>query len=107
MPDLPAAIAAYFEAPIDADSDALGRIFTPDAHVRDEQHDHRGLAEIRCWRIETHAKTQFATRPQSIRIEDGRCIVSAEVSGAFPNSPVTLDHAFTLADDRIADLEIG
>ena len=33
--------------------------------------------------------------------------VTAEVSGAFPGSPVTLSFRFRLVGDRIARLEIG
>jgi len=106
MPDLPSAIAAYFEASADADTEALGYIFTPDAHVHDEKQGYVGIDAIRNWRIETQAKTPFTTRPVDVYDRDGTVVVSVEVSGAFPNSPVMLDHSFELTDGRISSLDI-
>ena len=105
--DLPPALAAWFALGEQADEAALAACFTPDAVVRDEGREHRGIAAIADWRRETKAQTQFTARPLALHERDGRLIVPAEVSGNFPNSPVTLDHAFTLADGRIAALEIG
>jgi hypothetical protein len=34
-------------------------------------------------------------------------IIPTEVTGDFPGSPLTLNHRFTLRDDRISALEIG
>ncbi|MFZ5796465.1 MAG: nuclear transport factor 2 family protein [Sphingomonas sp.] len=106
MPDLPPAIAAYFAAPTDADSATLGQIFTPDAHVHDENHAYDGIDAIRAWRIETQAKTPFTARPVDITTDQAATLVRVEVSGAFPNSPVLLDHRFALAGGRIASLDI-
>jgi SnoaL-like domain len=106
MLDLPPVIAAYFETPHDADVEQLARLFAADAHVHDEHNDYRGLDAIRAWRVDTHAKTPFTVRPVSLREQDGKHVVAAEVSGAFPGSPVMLDHSFTLADGRIAALDI-
>lgn len=106
MTELPPAIAAYFGSTHDADVDTLSTFFATDAHVHDERHDHVGLDAIRVWRIETHAKTPFTARPLDLIDRDGTFIVSVEVSGAFPNSPVILDHTFTLVEGRIASLDI-
>jgi len=107
MPDLPPAIAAYFETDHDADVMALQAFFTADAHVHDEHHDYRGIDAIRDWRRDSYAKTPFTALPLDLLDSDGTLVVPAEVSGAFPNSPLTLDHRFTLVDGRIAALEIG
>lgn len=106
MLDLPPEIAAYFSAPHDADTAQLASVFATDAHVHDESNDYRGLDAIRAWRIDTHAKTPFTVRPVSVQERGGKHVVAAEVSGAFPGSPVMLDHSFTLADGRIAALDI-
>jgi hypothetical protein len=107
MPHLPPAIAAYFAAAPDADTATLGNIFTADAHVHDERHDHDGIDAIRAWRIDAATKTPFTARPLEPIDADGMIVVPVEVSGAFPNSPLLLDHRFTLADGRIASLIIG
>jgi hypothetical protein len=65
-----------------------------------------GLDAIRAWRVETYAKTPFTIRLLDLHDRDGALVVPVEVSGAFPNSPVVLDHTFTLIDGRISSLDI-
>lgn len=105
MLDLPETIAAYFDARPDATADVLGAIFSADAVVRDEARVHRGLNAIRTWRIDTMRRTPFVARPLSTAQSDG--IVTCDVSGAFPGSPIRLDHRFSLRDGRIVELQIG
>jgi hypothetical protein len=106
MADFPPAVRAYFDAPSHADIQTLGAIFSADAHVHDERQDYVGLEAIRAWRIDTQAKTPFVARPLESRHVDDALVVSVEVSGAFPGSPVRLDHRFVLVDGRIASLDI-
>lgn len=107
MPSLPPVIAAYFEVAPNADVAALNAVFAPDAHVHDEKNDYHGLDAIRNWRVSTFAATPFVVRPVDLTETDGAFVVRAEVSGAFPGSPVLLDHRFTLHEGRIASLNIG
>ena len=107
MTNLPDPVAAYFALAPDADADALTAIFTTDAIVSDEHRDHQGIAAITAWRVDTMQRTPFVARPLSVEVQDGQVIVPAEVTGAFPGSPLTLDHAFKLRDGRIAQLAIG
>ena len=100
-------IALYFTLASDASVVDLARVFAEDATVRDEEKEHRGLDAIRRWRVDTMERTPFEARPLSLEERDGAAIVPAEVTGAFPGSPVVLDHRFTLRDDRILTLEIG
>lgn len=106
MLKLPPAIMAYFQSDYDADADKLSAFFSADAHVHDEEHDHTGIDAIRAWRIDTFTKTPFTTRPLEAKDRDGALVVHVEVSGAFANSPIILDHTFTLADGRISSLDI-
>ncbi|NDV86833.1 nuclear transport factor 2 family protein [Aurantimonas aggregata] len=106
MTILPKPIEAYFASAPDADFDALAAIFTEDAVVHDEGKQHEGIAAIRAWRLDTMQRTPFTSRPLSVETRNDEMIVPAEVTGAFPGSPVTLDHAFTLRDGRIALLAI-
>ncbi len=106
MPDLPPAIAAYFASEQSSDGNALDACFIADAFVHDEKHDYRGIDAIKAWRLDTQARTPFTSRPLELHENDGRFVVSTEVSGAFQNSPVILDHTFTLTDGRIASLDI-
>lgn len=104
MPDMPPIVASFFAA---TQTDAVVACFTRDATVRDEHRRHRGIGEIEAWHRDTMVRTPFTARPVLAQPRDGRLVVSAEVSGAFPGSPVMLDHSFVLQEGLIADLEIG
>ena len=104
---LPTALNAYFSADGGTDKDALIAGFAPDAVVRDEGAQHVGHAQILAWRLATKAKyPDVVCEPVDQTAEGERVVVRCNVSGAFPNSPVILDFAFTLKDDQIAMLEI-
>jgi hypothetical protein len=107
MPNLPAPLSAYFAADPHADIETLRAIFTEDAIVQDEAKTHRGLDAIRHWRVDTITRTPFTARALDVtEAANGTLVVPTEVSGAFPGSPLVLDHRFTLRDGRIATLEI-
>ncbi len=106
MQELPSAIAAYFASEKSTDADALSACYSDDAIVHDEKREYCGIDAITAWRLDTQARTPFTTRPLELKERDGRFVVATEVSGAFPNSPVMLDHAFTLANGRITALDI-
>lgn len=107
MSRLPDPVAAYFALAPEAETSDLAVVFAADAVVRDERREHRGLAAIRNWRVDTMTRTPFIARPLSVTEQDGTLVVPTEVSGAFPGSPLTLVHRFTLRDDLIAALEIA
>lgn len=107
MPQLPRPIATYFALAPDADRATLDTVFADDAVVHDEAREHRGIQAIQDWRIDTMARTPFTARPVSLEEQDGTILVSAEVTGAFPGSPLTLGHRFTLQGERITALEIA
>jgi hypothetical protein len=107
MPNLPQAIADFYESENSTDVAILTACFATDARVHDESHEYLGHAEIAAWRIETQAKTPFSSRPIDVREDDATFRVSTEVSGSFPNSPIMLEHRFTLVEGHIADLDIG
>jgi hypothetical protein len=44
--------------------------------------------------------------PRSAVERDGRIVVTATVSGDFPNSPLNLEHIFRLQGDQISSLDI-
>lgn len=104
--DLPNIIERYFASDNASDLDGLAACFTADATVRDEGKTHRGTAAIKRWMGEAKAKYQHTTAPLSIEPRGGRTVVTAEVSGRFPGSPVRLAYDFDLDGDRIASLEI-
>lgn len=107
MPSLPAPIRAYFKANGDLDTSAMLAPFAADAVVRDEAQTHRGTDAIRAWIEQSNKANQAIAVPQEIRSDGDSHDVTAQVSGAFTGSPITLSFRFRLDGDRIAELEIG
>ncbi len=103
---LPQAVADYF-ANEPTDEAALARCFTEDAVVIDERAEHRGLAAIARWKRESSARYRFTVEVRSTSGTGDAPTVVGKVSGNFPGSPIDLRYRFTLADARIARLEIG
>ena len=105
--DLPQPIADYFAAKNRHDFDAMLAPFTADASVRDEGQTHSGHAAIRSWMEETTRRYRVTVEPNEATADGGNWKVSGLVAGDFPGSPATLRYRFSLADERIAGLEIG
>jgi hypothetical protein len=107
MRPAPTPIEAYFKANADFDVSGMLAPFSPDAVVRDEQRTHRGTDAIRAWIEQATIDNKAIAVPQAIQSEGDAHHVRAQVSGAFPGSPITLAFCFRLDADRIAELEIG
>jgi ketosteroid isomerase-like protein len=105
--DLPPPIGAYFEAANAHDADLLASLFTPGASVRDEGEQMIGHAAIRGWAEKTFRKYDLTMEPKSVERAGGAIVVTTEVSGAFPGSPIRLGFRFGIADGKIDALEIG
>ena len=99
-------VQAFFALPKQGNGQELDGVFTEDARVRDEAQDHVGLDAIKAWWRHTNETTSFTAVPRSVEDMDGLTIVTAEVSGSFPGSPVMLDHRFRIRDGKISELEI-
>ncbi|QIB33161.1 nuclear transport factor 2 family protein [Ancylobacter pratisalsi] len=105
--DMPESVKAYFDAERRNDPDALVAAFAAGAAVRDEGAVHEGIPAIRSWWVAAKKKTHHVTAPIEMSGSGDKVSVCALVSGDFPNSPVTLDFAFTLEQGKIVELEIG
>ncbi|MFK4821826.1 nuclear transport factor 2 family protein [Ochrobactrum quorumnocens] len=100
-------IEAYFAADRGTDRVALTSSFAADAVVKDEGAVHTGHEEILAWRLSSTEKyADLVTEPIEQILDGDRVIVRCKVSGDFPSSPVVLDFAFTLADQKINLLDI-
>jgi SnoaL-like domain len=104
---LPKPIDIYFASENRHDPSAIDTCFAADATVRDESKTIEGIEAIKTWRIETGKKYGHTIEPLAISERDGKVVVTGKVSGNFPGSPINLDHAFELKDDRIVSLKIG
>lgn len=105
--DLPDCIKAYFDADRRNNGEALVATLATDAIVEDERKRHVGTDAIRDWWLEAKQKTPHVNEPIDATTRGHVTSVSTKVSGEFPGSPVTLQFAFTVRDDKIVRLEIA
>lgn len=103
--NLPEVISAYFIADT-GDSAAVGRCFAMDATVKDEGKTYVGITEIERWKTESTSKYTYTSSPFAINHVDGKTIVTSHVVGNFPGSPVDLQYAFEIKDNKITSLEV-
>ena len=104
---LPKPIELFMSSENTHERDAVADCFAPDATVRDEGRTRAGLNEIAAWRRETRAKYHHTVTPVAVAKRAGKTIVTTEMTGNFPGSPVTVDFVFQLKGDRITSLEIA
>ncbi|MFN3320699.1 MAG: nuclear transport factor 2 family protein [Allorhizobium sp.] len=100
-------VKAYFEGRNARDFALALSGFSNDAVVRDESRTHRGTQEIRAWMMETIAAYDDRSDLLNVEADDDTVIATAEVSGNFPGSPITLRYRFVTAHDMITSLEIA
>jgi ketosteroid isomerase-like protein len=99
-------VSAFFEAERTQDLEALARCFSDHAVVHDEGRTLEGHDAIKRWMKEANAKYQHTVEPLAVSHRDGTTVVIARVAGAFPNSPLELEHVFAIGDGRIVSLVI-
>lgn len=104
--ELPAPIAAYFQADRKGDPQLLSHCFTPTAKVIDEGNIYEGRQEIAQWIAGASTQYTYTAEPFEMFEQDGRVVVTSHLVGNFPGSPVNLRYLFDLAGDEIAALEI-
>ena len=104
--NLPAVLTKYIEASNAHDIEEIVNCFADDAVVRDENATRHRKIEIRRWATETIEKYKFHFKPLSANEHGGKTILSMEVSGSFPGSPIALEYHFTIANDKIESLII-
>jgi len=104
---LPKVVAAYFAATNRHDISAMMATFSHRAVVKDEGLEHRGLEAIRRWAEETIRKYDFTIEPEGATETDAVTMVTGQVSGTFPGSPLRIQFSFSFDHEKISRLEIG
>lgn len=99
---LPAPLPSYFAAPDHGDTAGL---FAPGAVVEDEGATYRGGAAIAAWLVDVEARYHPRYTVKGATTDAGRTVVTFDVAGTFPGSPVTLRQAFVIADGCIHGLK--
>ena len=107
LPDLARPLTTYVEASNAHDADALVATFADNASVRDEEQEMVGSAAIRAWAADTFREYRSILVPKRASRKGDLTVVTVEVAGSFPASPIELAFRFRIVGARIAALEIG
>jgi ketosteroid isomerase-like protein len=102
----PEVITRYIDASNRCDAPAAADCFCADAHVHDENHDHRGQESIRKWINEYTQKYRPRAKVLRAKGRADRWQVTVHTSGNFPGSPIDLDYAIGLRDGKISSLKV-
>jgi len=103
---LPPPLELYVRGENSGNLDALSVCFASNATVLDEGRIYEGLAAIKEWKAGTKKKYNHTIAPLEVGRHGGKTVLTAQLSGNFPGSPVTLEFSFVLAGGKIVSLEI-
>jgi hypothetical protein len=106
MPTPTERIEQYFVLAAQPDIEQYVAQFAPDVVVEDDGQTHVGIDAVRAWR-RTVPGVSYDVRAVA-DTSDGSQVVTTEISGDFPGSPVLLGFVFTFDDEgRISRLVIA
>ncbi|WP_256006914.1 nuclear transport factor 2 family protein [Pedobacter deserti] len=103
---LPKVVERFIETQNSYDSKSYTECFTESAIVHDEGKVHRGKEEIRRW-IE-HSNEAYQSSMELVDYEQAGSngVLTANVSGTFPGSPIVLKFHMELKDELIDSLKV-
>ena len=104
---LPACVHAYFTGKNARDFALAVSGFVAHAVVKDEHKDHVGVEEIAAWVEASTAAYDDQVTVQNVEADGADVVVTGEVAGSFPGSPIVLRFRFGLGEGLIARLAIG
>lgn len=104
MMNLPNVILELIKAQKNFDSHSYAGCFTETAIVLDEENTYNGKNEIENWIDKANKKYRTTMKPLDYNQKES--VLSAEISGNFPGSPLMLQYHFELTGDLIQSLKI-
>jgi hypothetical protein len=104
--ELPKLVAQFVETQNTYDSSNYVACFTDTAIVHDEGRTHTGKEEIREWIEEANEKYRSVMNPLQYEESGPNGILTAEVSGTFPGSPIVLKFHLGLKGGLINSLKV-
>jgi hypothetical protein len=110
MSELPAVIAAHFDAVNAFDTDGIVAMFAPDALVNDNHREFWGSDAIRAFVEAEFVGDRVTVEPVEVVEHHGTILVRGRVDGDYDKTglpdPLILSHYFTVRDGRIDTLII-
>lgn len=104
--NLPKVIANLVKAQNDFDSADYANCFSETAVVVDEGHRHTGRDEIAQWITKANKEYKAHMKPTKFEEKETESLLTAEISGTFPGSPIVLQYHLQIADGLIKSLSI-
>ncbi|GAA4919481.1 nuclear transport factor 2 family protein [Mucilaginibacter defluvii] len=104
--ELPQLVAQFVETQNTYDSEAYKECFTETAIVHDEGKVHTGKEEIRAWIEDANDRYKSVMKPLQYDESGSNGVLTAEVSGTFPGSPIVLKFHLGLKNDLIDSLKV-
>ena len=104
--NLPKVITDLITAQNTFDSAAYANCFSETGVMFDEGKNHIGRGEIEQMIDEANKKYRSVMKPLAYTENGTSSILSAECSGTFPGSPITLRFHFDIVDGQIQSLKV-
>ncbi len=104
--EIPQVIERFIETQHTNDSKAFAECLIDTAIVHDEGKTHNGKEEIQQWIQHSMDSYKSELKPLDYKESDSKAVLTAEVSGTFPGSPIMLKFNFTLKDGLINSLKV-
>lgn len=99
-------IETYIAAANAGDAVKGSLCFSEDATVLDEGETLKGRKSIHDWMVKTRKKYNHTVRPLIFIQQAHESILTAEITGNFDGSPITLDYHFKIKNEQIEDLRV-
>lgn len=104
--NLPKVVSDLLDAQARYDSVAYANCFADGAIVSDEGKTHSGRKEIEQWIADANEKYRSVMKPLAYEQMGSVGVLSAEVSGTFPGSPLVLKFHFDIHNGFIQSLKV-
>ena len=109
--NLPEPVASYVKAVNAGATDIFRASFADDAVVVDVDRELRGLDAITAWAAADIFGAHVHFDVLDVTERQGRTVVRVRIDGTFDRSglpdPLVMNHEFTVAEGKIAELRIG
>lgn len=99
-------IQDLIKAQDDFDSIAYAKCFSDDAIVFDEGNTYKGKQEIETWISSANEKYHTVMKPLEFSETKHESILTVELSGSFPGSPIVVKYHFEIHDNKITSLKV-
>lgn len=104
--NLPKVLSDLIKAQNEFDAVTYANLFSETAVVFDEGKTHKGRLEIERWIDHSNKNYQAVMKPMKCTENGTTSILTAECSGTFPGSPITLKFHFDIVDGQIQHLKV-